>query len=90
MKMYVGNLPFSITEDELKEAFLEFGEVSDVTLVTDKFSGEPKGFAFVDMPSNSEADVAIKTMNVRPFQGRSIKVNQAKPRGDGPKRRPRY
>lgn len=89
MNIYVGNLPYSVTDNDLKEAFSAFGEVSSVSLVTDKFSGQSKGFGFVEMPSNSEADAAIKALNEKPFKGRNIKVNQAKPKGDRPQR-PRY
>lgn len=89
MNIYVGNLPYNATESDLKEAFSAFGEVSSVSLVTDKFSGQSKGFGFVEMPSNSEADAAIKALNEKPFKGRNIKVNQAKPKGDRPQR-PRY
>ena len=90
MNLYVGNLPYSVTEADLKDAFSEFGEVSSVTLVSDKFSGQSKGFGFVEMPNNSEADAAIKALNESSFKGRNIKVNQAKPKGDRPQRRPRY
>ena len=91
MKLYVGNLAYSVTEDDLKEAFSRFGEVSEVTLITDKFSGQSKGFGFVEMSNNSEADAAIKALNETPLKGRNIKVNQAKPKGDRPQqRRPRY
>ena len=90
MNIYVGNLPYSVTDDDLKEAFGEFGEVSSVTLISDKFSGQSKGFGFVEMPNNSEADAAIKGLNETPFKGRNIKVNQAKPREDRPPRRPKY
>ena len=90
MNIYVGNLPYSVTESDLKEAFSEFGEVSSVTLVSDKFSGQSKGFGFVEMSNNSEADDAIKALNESSFKGRNIKVNQAKPRGDRPQRRSRY
>ena len=90
MNIYVGNLPYSVTEDDLKEAFAEFGEVSSASLISDKFSGQSKGFGFVEMPNNSEADAAIKALNESSFQGRNIKVNQAKPKGDRPQRRPRY
>jgi RNA recognition motif-containing protein len=90
MNIYVGNLPYSATEDDLKELFSEFGEVASVTLVSDKFSGQSKGFGFVEMPDNSEADAAIKALNETSFKGRNIKVNQAKPRGERPQRRPRY
>ena len=88
MNIYVGNLPYSVTEGDLKQAFSEFGVVNSVTLVSDKFSGQSKGFGFVEMPNNSEADAAIKALNESSFKGRNIKVNQAKPRGDRPQRRP--
>ncbi|MBT8421063.1 MAG: RNA-binding protein [Gammaproteobacteria bacterium] len=92
MNIYVGNLPYSVTEDDLREAFSEFGETSSVTIISDKFSGQSKGFGFVEMPNNSEADAAIKALNETAFKGRNIKVNQAKPKGDRPQRssRPRY
>ena len=90
MNKYVGNLPYSVTEDDLQQAFSQFGEVASVSLITDKFSGQSKGFGFVEMPNNSEADTAIKAMNESDLKGRNIKVNQAKPRGERPQRRPRY
>lgn len=90
MNIYVGNLSYSVTESDLKDAFSQFGQVSSVSVVTDKFSGQSKGFGFVEMPSNAEADAAIKALNERDLKGRSIKVNQAKPREERPARRPRY
>lgn len=90
MNIYVGNLAYSVTEDDLKEVFAEFGEVSSVNVITDKFSGQSKGFAFVEMPNNSEADSAIKELNEKPIKGRAVKVNQAKPKGERPQRKPRY
>jgi RNA recognition motif-containing protein len=90
MNIYVGNLAYSVTESELKDAFAEFGEVSSVTIITDKFSGQSKGFGFVEMPNNSEADSAIKALNESSIKGRNIKVNQAKPRGERPQRSSRY
>jgi RNA recognition motif-containing protein len=90
MNLYVGNLPYSTTEDDLREAFAAFGEVSSVNLITDKFTGESKGFAFVEMPDNSTADAAIKGLNETAMGGRNLKVNQAKPRGERPSRGPRY
>ena len=89
MNIYAGNLPYSVTEDDLKEAFAPFGEVANVQLITDKFSGQSKGFGFVEMPNNNEADEAIKSLNDTALKGRDIKVNQAKPRGERPSR-PRY
>jgi len=82
MNIYVGNLPYSATEEELRAAFAAFGDVSSVNLITDKFSGQSKGFAFVEMPDNASADAAIKALNETPMGGRNIKVNQAKPRGE--------
>lgn len=90
MNIYVGNLPYNITEDELREVFAEFGEVSLASVITDKFSGQSKGFGFVEMANNSEADEAIKALNESSLKGRNIKVNQAKPRGDRPQRGSRY
>jgi RNA recognition motif-containing protein len=90
MNIYIGNLAYNITEDDLRQAFSEYGEVSSVNLITDKFSGQSKGFGFIEMPDNSQADAAIKGLNGKLLNGRAVKVNQAKPRGDRPQRRPRY
>lgn len=90
MNIYVGNLSYAVTEDELKGVFSEFGEVSNVNIITDKYSGQSKGFGFVEMPNDSEADEAIKALNESELKGRTIKVNQAKPRDERPQRRPRY
>jgi RNA recognition motif-containing protein len=90
MNMYIGNLAYDVTEDDLKNAFSEFGEVSSVKIIIDKFSGRSKGFGFVEMPSNSEADQAIKALNGKMFSGRSIKVNQAEVKRKRPQRRHRY
>lgn len=90
MNIYVGNLAYGVTEDELREAFGAYGEVSSVSLITDKFTGNSKGFGFVEMPSNAEADAAIKGLNETPMKGRNIRVNQAKPREERPARGPRW
>ena len=90
MNMYIGNLAHDVTEDDLRNAFCEFGEVSSVKIIIDKFSGRSKGFGFVEMPNNSEADQAIKALNGKVLNGRSIKVNQAGPRGKRPQRKRRY
>ena len=74
----------------MKEAFSEFGEVSSVNVITDKYSGQSKGFGFVEMEKNSEAEEAIKALNESSLKGRNIKVNQAKPRDKRPQRRSRY
>jgi len=86
MNMYVGNLPYSVTEEELRNIFTPFGEVSSVNLITDKFSGQSRGFGFVEMPNNTEADKAIKALNDKTHAGRKMKVNQARPRGERPPR----
>lgn len=84
MNIYVGNLPYSVTDDDLRAAFSEFGEVSSASLISDKFTGQSKGFGFVEMASNSQADAAIKALNGSDMKGRNITVNQAKPRSDRP------
>ncbi len=86
MNLYVGNLPYSATEDELRTAFAAYGEVQSVNLISDKFTGQSKGFAFVEMAENAAADAAIKGLNDTSMGGRNIKVNQAKPRGERPAR----
>ncbi len=90
MNIYVGNLAYSVTQDDLRDAFGAYGEISSVNLITDKFTGDSKGFGFVEMPNNSEADTAIKALNETPLKGRNIKVNQAKPREERPSRGPRW
>jgi len=87
MKMYVGNLYITVTEDDLKTMFSEFGQVENVNIVTDRFTRQSKGFGFVEMPSNSEADKAIKALNGTELKGQDIKVSQAKPARDKPRRR---
>ncbi|MBC8318711.1 MAG: RNA-binding protein [Desulfobulbaceae bacterium] len=76
MNIYVGQLPYDVNESELKELFSEFGEIASVNLIMDHFSGKSKGFAFIDMPNNSEADTAVKALNKSKFKAREIKVNQ--------------
>ena len=90
MNLYVGNMPFSMTEDDLRELFSQFGEVLSVSIVMDKFSGRSKGFGFVEMPDNSQADQAIKALNESRVKGRPLKVNQARPRGERPRSRARF
>ena len=80
MNIYVGQLPYSVTEEELREMFLQYGEVSSLNLIMDRYSGRSKGFGFVEMPNNAEADKAIKALNKTMLQGREIKVNQAEQR----------
>jgi RNA recognition motif-containing protein len=90
MNIYVGNLPYSITDGELRETFTQFGEVSLVNLITDRYTGESKGFAFVEMENNSQADAAIKGLNGTNLKGRNITVNQAKPKAERAPRGRRY
>ena len=82
MKIYVGNLSFDITEDELSAEFSAFGNVESVAIPTDKFSGRPKGFAFVEMASKSEAEAAITGLNGKNLRERTIVVNESRPRTD--------
>ena len=86
MKIYIGNMPYTITSEELSGLFGEHGSVEDATVITDRETGRSKGFGFVDMPNNSEADRAIKALNSTQLKGRMITVNQARPRGDRPRR----
>ena len=87
MNIYVGNLSEGISEEMLQEMFSEFGEVETVKLIKDRFTGRSKGFGFVEMPNNSEADKAIKALNRKYIDGQEIKVNQADPDGKKSKKR---
>lgn len=80
MKIYVGNLPFSATQSGLQDLFSQFGQVGEVTLVNDRETGRPRGFGFVEMPDSAEANKAIEGLNGRDFGGRTLNINEAKPR----------
>ncbi|UCC43345.1 MAG: RNA-binding protein [Candidatus Zixiibacteriota bacterium] len=80
MNIYIGNLSFDTTEDQLRQAFEGFGEVSTVNIITDKYSGEPRGFAFVEMSTKDEAIAAISGLNGQELNGRALNVNEARPR----------
>ncbi|MFZ0241405.1 MAG: RNA-binding protein [Desulfobacterales bacterium] len=82
MNIYVGNLAFTITEDELRQAFEAFGKVDTATIIKDKYSGQSKGFGFVEMPSGDEAQAAIEGLNGKDLKGRSLNVNEARPRAE--------
>ncbi len=82
MKIYVGNLSYDVTEEELRQEFQTFGEVESVAVITDKYSGRPKGFAFVEMPTVSEAQAAISELNGKILKERTLNVNAARPRSD--------
>ena len=80
MNIYVGNLALNVAEMDLQRAFEAFGEVSSVNIITDKYSGEPRGFAFVEMSDQSAATAAIEGLNSQELNGRTLNVNQARPR----------
>ena len=82
MKIYVGNLPHEVTEQELREEFTTFGEVTSVNIITDRYSGRPKGFAFVEMPTVSEGQAAIAGLNGKALKGQMLNVNAARPPSD--------
>ncbi|MBM4293567.1 MAG: RNA-binding protein [Deltaproteobacteria bacterium] len=86
MKLYVGNLPHQLTEDQLKELFAEAGEVVSAKIITDRMTGEPRGFGFVEMATKAEGQRAISSINGKNVEGRTLKVNEARPqerRGGG-------
>lgn len=85
MNIYCGNLPYGLTEDELRDAFAAHGAVDAARIITDKFSGNSKGFGFVEMPNDGEAQAAISALNGTELKGREIKVNEARPREDRPR-----
>ena len=86
MKLYVGNLSFDTTENDLKAFFAEFGTVTDVYLVTDRATGNSRGFAFVTMGNASEGNAAIKGLADKQLAGRALTVNEARPKEERPKR----
>ena len=90
MKIYVGNLPFSIDDEKLKELFSAFGDIEEVTIIKDKFSGRSKGFGFVTMSDDESAKKAISELNEKDFEGRNIKVTEAKPMDPDRPRRPSF
>ena len=78
-KLYVGGIPYSTTEDDLKAAFAEIGEVTSSAIIIDKMTGRSKGFGFIEMAKDADADKAIAEMNGKDFQGRTLTVNEARP-----------
>jgi len=90
MNIYVGNLAYDVTEDGLREAFAAFGEVSRANVIMDRDTGRSKGFGFVEMPDDSQAEAAINGLNDTALLGRSIRVNEARPREDRPRRSPHH
>jgi len=83
MNIYVGNLSRDVTEEDLRETFEAFGKVESVTIIKDKFSGESRGFGFVEMPAKAEAQSALTGVNGKELKGRPLKVNEARPRPEG-------
>ena len=86
MKIYVGNLPFDVDDDKLRELFSSFGEVEEATVIKNKFSGRSKGFGFVTFKENESASKAISEMNEKEIEGRKIRVSEAKPMEERPMR----
>jgi len=81
--IYVGNLSYEATEDDLRSAFQAFGEVSSVAIIMDKMTGRSRGFGFVEMPEKTQAEAAISGLNLQEVRGRAITVNEARPKGEG-------
>ena len=79
MNIYVGNLALNVTEEDLQQAFEAFGEVTSAKIIKDKYSGESRGFGFVEMPAGAEAQSAINGLNEKELKGRALKVNEARP-----------
>ena len=82
MNIYVGNLSFEMTEEQLEGAFAAHGEVQSARIITDRYTGQSRGFGFVEMPDNSAAETAIQALNGREVSGRPLTVNEARPRED--------
>jgi RNA recognition motif-containing protein len=80
INIYVGNLSYQLTSEELRQAFEQFGEVSSANVVMDKLTGRSKGFGFVEMPDRAAGEEAIKQLNDQPLKGRNVRVNEARPR----------
>jgi len=80
MNIYVGNLPFTAGEDDVRQAFAAYGTVSSVAIIKDRETGQSRGFAFVEMPNNEEGTAAINNLNGKPLKVRALKVNEARPR----------
>src|SRR4030042_6702442 len=85
MNIFVGNLSRNVTDSELREAFVAHGEVASAQVIKEKFTGESRGFGFVEMPNKEEADKAIAALNGKDLKGRTMTVNEARPRTDNPR-----
>ena len=89
MNIFIGNLSYNVTEGDLRQAFEAFGQVASATVIKDKLSGRSKGFGFVEMPAQAEAQSAIAALNGQAFKGRTITVNEARARADNRRSRDR-
>jgi RNA recognition motif-containing protein len=85
MNLFVGNLSYNASEDDVRQAFSAFGEVASVSIIMDRETGRPKGFGFVEMPNQTEAQAAIAGLNGKELAGRNLNVNEARPREDRPR-----
>ncbi len=86
MNLYVGNLSYDLTEDDLRNAFAQHGDVDSAKIISDRMTGRSKGFGFVEMPNDDEARTAIESLNDVELKGRNLKVSEARPKQDRPKR----
>ncbi len=87
MNIYVGNLAYGLTDDELKQLFAEYGTVESVNVIKDRDTGNSKGFGFIEMENQADAEEAIKKLDGTPVKGRDLKVNKARPRAERPRRK---
>ena len=87
MKLFIGNLPYDISETELSDLFKEFGEIVDASLIKDPYTGNSKGFAFVEMDSRSSGQQAMESLNKKIYRSKSLVCNEAKPKKKGSRRR---
>lgn len=83
MNIYAGNLSYEVTDEDLQRAFEEYGKVESAKVIRDNYTGNSKGFGFVEMPENSQAQAAIEGLDGKELKGRTMKVNKAKPRTEG-------
>lgn len=90
VNIYVANIAHTVTEEMLRTAFEEFGNVKSVRIIKDRLSGEPRGFAFVEMPDTQEAQAAISNMNERKIEGKQLRVNEARERDESAPRPSRF
>ncbi len=86
MNIFVGSLPYTTTDEELEAVFTEYGEVTSARVIMDRYTGRSRGFGFVEMSNQEQAETAVRVMNGKDFQGRALTVNEARPREDRPKR----